>query len=113
MCAKTTDGVSLTELVKTTDYDGGTGETIEYKLWCKMHNPVSGHDPCGRSIHRSSQPDYLPMVIPRRTFLRLAERQKLPSKQYSIGNLRPPSLVQLFRINIQPVDAGMYRLRGK
>jgi hypothetical protein len=48
----TTDGVSLTEIktIKTID-DDGVRETVEYELWCKLHNPVSRHFPSDRSTH--------------------------------------------------------------
>ena len=47
------DGVGLTEVKKTEAIDYGTEETIEYELWCRKHNPVSGRVPCSRSINRT------------------------------------------------------------
>ncbi len=113
MCAKTADGVSLTEVktIKSTDYDG-VRETIEYELWCKSHNPVSRQVPCNRSINHNSRLNYSLDITPRRVSLQLAERQKLQRKISYILNSRPSDLAPLFLTISQPARMGVHQSKG-
>jgi hypothetical protein len=59
MCAKITDGISLTEVNvdKTTNYDG-VRETAKYELLCKTHNPVSHYVPRSATRDQLLTDDY-------------------------------------------------------